>query len=181
MYVGKITTYNQSPSCPNGATLQCQHPNYRKIDKMSKNLLKMSNSSNAYYYFTNYLVFLWPFGIFCGGLVYFPRFGMMYEEKSDNTGVVTNVRKRAVIELGPSNLRRPTVPWKTLYVHNRRVRHCQGKLGPLVGAQQGDQIGRIFAHWVTVFFGHFFKLQKKPKYLVCLFPRKKLCIKLDKK
>jgi hypothetical protein len=29
---------------------------------------------------------LWPFGIFCGHLVYFPRFGMLYLEKSGNPG-----------------------------------------------------------------------------------------------
>jgi hypothetical protein len=31
------------------------------------------------------------------------------------------------------------------------------------GKKQGEQIGRIFAHWMIVFFGQFF-LQKKPKY-----------------
>jgi hypothetical protein len=32
-------------------------------------------------------------------------------------------------------------------------------------AIQGDQIGRIFALWVTVYFGQFFKLPKQPKTL----------------
>jgi hypothetical protein len=27
---------------------------------------------------------LWTFGIFCGNLVYFPRFGILYQEKSVN-------------------------------------------------------------------------------------------------
>jgi hypothetical protein len=27
---------------------------------------------------------LWPFGIVCGHLAFFPRFGMMYQEKSGN-------------------------------------------------------------------------------------------------
>jgi hypothetical protein len=27
---------------------------------------------------------LWSFGIFCGHLVYFPRLGMLYQEKSGN-------------------------------------------------------------------------------------------------
>jgi hypothetical protein len=27
---------------------------------------------------------LWPFGIFCGNLVYFPRFGILEQEKSGN-------------------------------------------------------------------------------------------------
>jgi hypothetical protein len=29
---------------------------------------------------------LWPFGIYCGHLVNFPRFGMLYLEKSGNPG-----------------------------------------------------------------------------------------------
>jgi hypothetical protein len=42
----------------------------------------------------NHLVFLWPFGIysklfgiFYGYLVYFSRFGMLYQEKSGNPGL----------------------------------------------------------------------------------------------
>jgi hypothetical protein len=47
---------------------------------------------------------------------------------------------------------------------------------------QGVQIVKIFAHWVIIFlWAVFSKLQKKPKYLVCLFPRKKLCIEFDEK
>jgi hypothetical protein len=30
---------------------------------------------------------LWPFGTFCGHLVHFPRFGILYREKSGNPGV----------------------------------------------------------------------------------------------
>jgi hypothetical protein len=29
---------------------------------------------------------LWQFGAFCGHLVHFPRFGMLYQEKSGNSG-----------------------------------------------------------------------------------------------
>jgi ABC-type dipeptide/oligopeptide/nickel transport system permease component len=29
---------------------------------------------------------LWLFYLFCGHLVYFPRFGMLYQEKSGNPG-----------------------------------------------------------------------------------------------
>jgi hypothetical protein len=35
-------------------------------------------------YFTAIRYTLWTFGVFCGNLVYFPRFGMLYVEKSDN-------------------------------------------------------------------------------------------------
>jgi hypothetical protein len=33
---------------------------------------------------------LWPFGVFCGNLVYFPRFGILVQEKSGNPGMHTD-------------------------------------------------------------------------------------------
>jgi hypothetical protein len=36
-------------------------------------------------YFMTIWSILLPFGIFCGHLVYFPSFGMLYQEKSGNT------------------------------------------------------------------------------------------------
>jgi hypothetical protein len=36
----------------------------------------------------------------------------------------------------------------------------------------GDQIGRIFAHWVIIYFGHFLEN--------CFFPRLNLCINCDR-
>jgi hypothetical protein len=36
---------------------------------------------------------LWPFGIFCGHLVYFPRFGILYQEKSGNPDACTYLDK----------------------------------------------------------------------------------------
>jgi hypothetical protein len=44
---------------------------------------------------------------------------------------------------------------------------------------QGDQIGRIFALWVIISRGNFF-WHNNPKYLICWFPRKKLCIQFGK-
>jgi hypothetical protein len=35
-------------------------------------------------YFKAIANILWPFGIFCGNLVYFPRFGILDQEKSGN-------------------------------------------------------------------------------------------------
>jgi hypothetical protein len=35
-------------------------------------------------YFTAIWYHLYPFGIFCGHLVHFPHFGMLYQEKSGN-------------------------------------------------------------------------------------------------
>jgi hypothetical protein len=32
---------------------------------------------------------LWPFSIFCGHFVYCSRFGMLYQEKSCNSGIYT--------------------------------------------------------------------------------------------
>jgi hypothetical protein len=37
-------------------------------------------------YFTVIGNTLWPFGIFCSNLVYFPRFGILDQEKSGNPG-----------------------------------------------------------------------------------------------
>jgi hypothetical protein len=31
-----------------------------------------------------FVIFLWTIGIFCGNLVYFSRFGILYQEKSGN-------------------------------------------------------------------------------------------------
>jgi hypothetical protein len=39
-----------------------------------------------YTYFTAIWYILMPFGMFCGNLVYFSRFGMLYQEKSGNPG-----------------------------------------------------------------------------------------------
>jgi hypothetical protein len=38
------------------------------------------------YIFTAIWYTLWPFGIFIGDLIYFSRFGMLYQEKSGNPG-----------------------------------------------------------------------------------------------
>jgi hypothetical protein len=37
-------------------------------------------------YFTAIENILWAFGIFCGNLLYFPRFGILHQEKSGNPG-----------------------------------------------------------------------------------------------
>jgi hypothetical protein len=46
---------------------------------------------------------------------------------------------------------------------------------------QGDQIGRIFASWVTVFFRQFFKHYWSSQKMIYFFPHTKLLIHLDKK
>jgi hypothetical protein len=54
----------------------------------------MENLGTFYYhsvYFTAIGNISWPFGIFCGHLVFFPRFGILYREKSGNP--VPNSRK----------------------------------------------------------------------------------------
>jgi hypothetical protein len=57
--------------------------------------------------------------------------------------------------------------------------HCWRNSGTWV---QGDQIGRISAYWVTIFFGQLLlRLQKEAKYLGFFFQRKKICIILTKK
>jgi hypothetical protein len=39
---------------------------------------------------------------------------------------------------------------------------------------QGDQIGRIFAYWVIVFFGHRSKNYRSPEFLVYIFYTEKV-------
>jgi hypothetical protein len=41
-------------------------------------------------YFTAIGNILWPFGIFCGHLEYFPHFGILYQEKSGNPGGIAS-------------------------------------------------------------------------------------------
>jgi hypothetical protein len=53
--------------------------------------------------------------------------------------------------------------------------------GERVAVGQGDQIGRIFAHWAIVYFGHVFKkIQKERKYVGNIFPANKFCINIYK-
>jgi hypothetical protein len=46
--------------------------------------------------------------------------------------------------------------------------------------RQGDQIRRIFAQWVILFFGQFFKFTKAARILGYFFPRLRLCIHFEK-
>jgi hypothetical protein len=44
--------------------------------------------------------------------------------------------------------------------------------------EQGDQIGRIFAHWAIVISGHFFLLHKEPTFFGLLFPQGEGCLSI---
>jgi hypothetical protein len=44
-----------------------------------------------------------------------------------------------------------------------------------MNAQQGDQIGRIFAHWVTVFYGHFLKTTEEAQIFGELVSTENVC------
>jgi hypothetical protein len=55
------------------------------------------------------------------------------------------------------------------------VRNVFVRIGEIEG--QGDQFGRIFAHWAFIYFGHFIENYKSSP----LFLLKRLCIKFDKK
>jgi hypothetical protein len=55
--------------------------------------LALENLGKFYYtldYFMAIGNILWPFGVFCGNLVYFPRFGILVQEKSGNPGMHTD-------------------------------------------------------------------------------------------
>jgi hypothetical protein len=46
---------------------------------------------------------------------------------------------------------------------------------------QGDQIGRISAHWSIIFFGQFFLITEGAQIFFATFiPRRNLCINFDK-
>jgi hypothetical protein len=47
--------------------------------------------------------------------------------------------------------------------------------------EQGDQIGRNFAYWLIVYFGHFLRNSKVCQTFWLFFPRNKFCINFDKK
>jgi hypothetical protein len=42
---------------------------------------------------------LWPFDIFCGHLVYFPRFGILYQEKSGNPALYRKSQLKTCSEI----------------------------------------------------------------------------------
>jgi hypothetical protein len=46
---------------------------------------------------------------------------------------------------------------------------------------QGDQIGRIFAHWASVYIEQVFCFQKEPECFAYFLPLKKLCINFVQK
>jgi hypothetical protein len=48
------------------------------------------------------------------------------------------------------------------------------------GNKQCDQIGRKFAHWVIVFFGHFFVNFRNSLHFRATFSKLDLCTNLDK-
>jgi hypothetical protein len=56
-----------------------------------------------------------PFGIFCGHLVYFSRFGMLYKEKSSNPGGIRTLDRRLRTQLWrPHSFQIPAVIFQEL-------------------------------------------------------------------
>jgi hypothetical protein len=47
---------------------------------------------------------LWPFCIFCGNLVYFPNFGILYQEKSGEPAVTEPIRLEAFLSSNSKKL-----------------------------------------------------------------------------
>jgi hypothetical protein len=59
----------------------------RALERLENvDILEYWNIWNIGVFFPNIWDILWPFGTFCGHLVYFSRFGMLYQEKSGNPG-----------------------------------------------------------------------------------------------
>jgi hypothetical protein len=59
---------------------QTKNPNFGKFWRV----LQWAIFYNHLVYFTAIGNILWPFGKFCGHLVYFPRFGILCQQKSGN-------------------------------------------------------------------------------------------------
>jgi hypothetical protein len=70
----------------------------------------------------------------------FPRFGILYQEKSGNPA---------------SELQIPT--YAAFRYHSLLFFQSQQRLMFRWRCQQGDQIGRIFAYWAIVYLGQFFE------------------------
>jgi hypothetical protein len=67
-----------------------QNPNLGKfwrvlLWKMLVNFMGISSFCGHLVYFVSVWYTLWPFGIIYGYLVYFSRFGILYQEKSGNS------------------------------------------------------------------------------------------------
>jgi hypothetical protein len=68
----------------------------------------MENLGKFYYYLVYLTAIgnsLWPFGIFCGNLVYFPRFGILDKEKSGNPALQRGRRLRQICQKKPIRLK----------------------------------------------------------------------------
>jgi hypothetical protein len=48
-------------------------------------------------HFTDFCYILWTFGIVCGNLIYFSRFGILYEEKSGNPEQKTKIYHETIL------------------------------------------------------------------------------------
>jgi hypothetical protein len=64
---------------------QTKNTNLGKFRKVFQ--LKMLVYYDHFVYFTVKWYMLWPFGTFCGHLVIFSHFGMLYREKFGNPGI----------------------------------------------------------------------------------------------
>jgi hypothetical protein len=94
-----------------------------------------------------------------GNLVYFYRFGILYQEKSGNP-----VTEWSTVADNPGGKRKPKVDWHGFgggtLIEEARNNHCavDDMFRRSVNYEcrnQDDQIGRIFAHWVIVYFGQY--------------------------
>jgi hypothetical protein len=62
----------------------------------------------------------------------------------------------------------------------KQIGHDDEKKLALFCSQQGDQIGRIFAHWVIVSFGKVFLIAEVPLIFGLLFPLLTSCTNFEK-
>jgi hypothetical protein len=79
-------------------------------------------------YFTAIGTILWPFDIFCGNLVYIPRFGILYQDKSGNPDRRWHLELHRMLKNGrmpfPGKCRRTICVTST----STRLGKCGGKI-----------------------------------------------------
>jgi hypothetical protein len=105
------------PGLPDGFCFRTKNPNLGKFLEG----LAMEDVGIFYGHLVHLTVFwyiLWTFGIYCGNWVYFPRFGILYQEKSGNPAMDA-IHFFALSEILPQNN-------VALYVPHPRKHHPGG-------------------------------------------------------
>jgi hypothetical protein len=121
------------------------------------------------------------FWIFYDHFVHFSGFGFMYQEKSGNpytkVSACTYLGRYIHRYVPETNLSCCGTSILPTCVANQQSYQCSFT----ERRKQGDQIGRNFAVWASVYFEQFFLITESAWSFVLFFPRYKFSIDFDKK